>query len=90
MGDGVNDDPPDANRGQENQSTQPAAGESSERDRGNLSRRKLEQFEQAKKTGLETGGESEDAEQHQEQDDGERDTEKPGNKRHLKSPWVVD
>ncbi len=47
--DDVNDDQPYANRGQEDQSTEPGAGEFSEGDRGQLSGRNLEQLEQAKR-----------------------------------------
>ncbi len=47
--DDVNDDQPYANRGQEDQSTEPGAGEFSEGDRGQLAGRNLEQLEQAKR-----------------------------------------
>lgn len=47
--DDVNDDQPYANRGQEDQSTEPGAGEFSEGDRGELSGRNLEQLDQAKR-----------------------------------------
>lgn len=47
--DDVNDDQPYANRGQEDQSTEPGAGEFSAGDRGDLSGRNLEQLEQAKR-----------------------------------------
>ena len=47
--DDVNDDQPYANRGLEDQSTEPGAGEFSEGDRGDLSGRNLEQLEQAKR-----------------------------------------
>lgn len=46
--DDVNDDQPYANRGSEDQSTEPGAGEFSEGDRGELSGRNLEQLEQAR------------------------------------------
>ena len=46
--DDVNDDQPYANRGAEDQSTEPGAGEFSEGDRGELSGRNLEQLEQVK------------------------------------------
>jgi hypothetical protein len=45
--DDVNDDQPYANRGSEDKSTEPGAGEFSEGDRGDLSGRNLEQLEQA-------------------------------------------
>ena len=48
--DDVNDDQPYANRGAEDQSTEPGAGEASEGDRGDASGRNLEQLEQAKKS----------------------------------------
>ena len=44
----VNNDQPHANRGAEDESTEPGAGEFSEGDRGDLSGRNLEQLEQAK------------------------------------------
>ncbi len=47
--DDVNDDQPYANRGQEDQSTEPGADEFSEGDRGDLSGRNLEQLQQAKR-----------------------------------------
>lgn len=46
--DDVNDDQPYANRGAEDKSTEPGAGEVSEGDRGELSGRNLEQLEQVK------------------------------------------
>lgn len=46
--DDVNDDQPYANRGTEDESTEPGAGEFSEGDRGDLSGRNLEQLEQVK------------------------------------------
>lgn len=46
--DDVNDDQPYANRGEEDKSTEPGAGEYSEGDRGEASGRNLEQLEQAK------------------------------------------
>ena len=46
--DDVNDDLPYANRGAEDESTEPGAGEFSEGNRGDLSGRNLEQLEQAK------------------------------------------
>lgn len=46
--DDVNDDQPYANRGTEDQSTEPGAGETSEGDRGETSGRNLDQLEQAK------------------------------------------
>ena len=46
--DDVNDDQPYANRGKEDQSTEPGAGETSEGDRGETSGRNLDQLEQAK------------------------------------------
>ena len=46
--DDVNDDQPYANRGSEDESTEPGAGEFSEGNRGDLSGRNLEQLEQAK------------------------------------------
>jgi hypothetical protein len=46
--DDVNDDQPYANRGVEDQSTEPGAGEFSEGDRGETSGRNLDQLEQAK------------------------------------------
>ena len=46
--DDVNDDQPYANRGTEDQSTEPGAGEFSEGDRAETSGRNLEQLEQAK------------------------------------------
>ena len=45
--DDVNDDQPYANRGPEDKSTEPGAGEFSEGDRGDLSGRNQEQLEQA-------------------------------------------
>ena len=47
--DDINDDQPYSNRGSEDQSTEPGAGEYSQGDRGELSGRNLEQLEQAKK-----------------------------------------
>ena len=47
--DDVNDDLPYANRGAEDQSTEPGAGEHSEGDRGDASGRNLEQLDQAKR-----------------------------------------
>ncbi|MFC5496952.1 hypothetical protein ACFPOE_05350 [Caenimonas terrae] len=47
--DDVNDDQPYANRGSEDLSTEPGAGEFSEGDRGAASGRNLEQLEQARK-----------------------------------------
>lgn len=47
--DDVNDDQPYANRGTEDQSTEPGAGEFSQGDRGAASGRNLAQLEQAKK-----------------------------------------
>jgi hypothetical protein len=47
--DDVNDDQPYANRGTEDISTEPGAGEYPEGDRGEASGRNLEQLEQAKK-----------------------------------------
>ena len=47
--DDVNDDQPYSNRGSEDKSTEPGAGEYSQGDRGQLSGRNLEQLEQAKK-----------------------------------------
>ena len=46
--DNVDDDQPYANRGTEDQSTEPGAGEFSEGDRGAASGRNLEQLERAK------------------------------------------
>ena len=46
--DDVSDDQPYANRGAEDQSTEPGAGETSEGDRGETSGRNLDQLEQAK------------------------------------------
>jgi hypothetical protein len=46
--DDVNDDQPYANRGTEDQSTEPGARETSEGDRGETSGRNLDQLEQAK------------------------------------------
>ena len=46
--DDVNDDQPYSNRGAEDESTEPGAGEFSEGDRGDLSGRNLEQLEQAR------------------------------------------
>ena len=45
--DDVNDDQPYANRGPEDKSTEPGAGEFSEGDRGDLSGRNQQQLEQA-------------------------------------------
>ena len=47
--DNVSDDQPYANRGTEDKSTEPGAGEYVEGDRGEASGRNLEQLEQAKK-----------------------------------------
>ena len=46
--DDVNEDQPYANRGPEDESTEPGTGEFSEGDRGDLSGRNLEQLEQAR------------------------------------------
>ena len=47
--DDVNDDQPYANRGSEDLSTEPGAGEYSEGDRGAASGRNLEQLDQARR-----------------------------------------
>ena len=47
--DDVNDGQPYANRGTEDKSTEPGAGEYAEGDRGDASGRNLEQLEQAKR-----------------------------------------